>query len=377
MSPSKPATKKKAKKLKRDCRTLKAKALSSLKTALVAFNSLNDEGRTTTVLLHLQHSAEMLLKAALLQNGYKLFERGESKSIGYKKCLAKVVEHLKVSEEIAGPIRSIDALRDVEQHWVGNMSEELFYLEVRAFLTAFDKLLKQLFGESIADTLPIRVLPISTQPPTGDLDVLFNSEFDQIKKLLAPGRRQRDEARGKIRSLLAVEAHAADEVEVLEKDVNRIEKAVKAGKGIAEVFPRLTSLSSTTMGEGVQIEVTIVKKGGAPIRYVAGDDPTEFAAVRTVDLQRRFRYPSTLLGKHVDLTPHQFYAVRQQLNLDNDPTSSHVFEFESQRIKRYSDDAIVKIREFLKGNDLAAVVKAYNAKQPHGRRGRNVRSRSQ
>ncbi|MHB8153284.1 MAG: hypothetical protein ACYDG3_09505, partial [Bacillati bacterium] len=212
---------------------------------------------------------------------------------------------------------------------------------------------------------------------TGDLDVLFNSEFDQIKKLLAPGRRQRDEARGKIRSLLAVEAHAADEVEVLEKDVNRIEKAVKAGKGIAEVFPRLTSLSSTTMGEGVQIEVTIVKKGGAPIRYVAGDDPTEFAAVRTVDLQRRFRYPSTLLGKHVDLTPHQFYAVRQQLNLDNDPTSSHVFEFESQRIKRYSDDAIVKIREFLKGNDLAAVVKAYNAKQPHGRRGRNVRSRSQ
>ncbi|MHB8153283.1 MAG: DUF3644 domain-containing protein, partial [Bacillati bacterium] len=159
MSPSKPATKKKAKKLKRDCRTLKAKALSSLKTALVAFNSLNDEGRTTTVLLHLQHSAEMLLKAALLQNGYKLFERGESKSIGYKKCLAKVVEHLKVSEEIAGPIRSIDALRDVEQHWVGNMSEELFYLEVRAFLTAFDKLLKQLFGESIADTLPIRVLP--------------------------------------------------------------------------------------------------------------------------------------------------------------------------------------------------------------------------
>lgn len=74
------------------------------------------------------------------------------------------------------------------------MSEELFFLEVRAFVTAFDQLLKQLFDEAIADTLPIRVLPISTQPPSGDLDVLFNSEFDQIRKLLAPGKRQRDEA---------------------------------------------------------------------------------------------------------------------------------------------------------------------------------------
>lgn len=108
--------KKKHKKLKRDCRTLKAKALSSLKTGLVAFNSLTDEGRATTVLLHMQHAAEMILKAALLQNGYALFEKGESKSIGFKKCLGKVKLHLNVTEELAGPFRSMDAHRDVEQH---------------------------------------------------------------------------------------------------------------------------------------------------------------------------------------------------------------------------------------------------------------------
>lgn len=359
---------KKAKKLKRDCRTLKAKALSSLKTGLIAFNSLTDDGRTTSVLLHLQHSAEMILKAALLQNGHKLFDKGESKSIGFKKCLGKVVTDLNISEEVAGPIRSIDAHRDVEQHWFGNMSEELFYLEVRAFLTAFDALLRQLFGETVADHLPVRVLPISTQPPSGDLDILFNSEFEQIKKLLAPGKRHRDEARAKIRSLLAVEAHAADEVEVLERDVNRIEKAIKSGKVIADVFPRLTSLASTITGQGVQIEVTIVKKGGAPVRFVSGDDPTEAAAVRTVDLQRRFRYSSTELAEKLGLTSYQLYAIRDVLDLDNDSASCHVFEFASQRHKRYSDDAIVKIRDHLKEHEISDAVAAYTAKQP--RRGR-------
>jgi hypothetical protein len=351
-------------KLKRDCRRLKAKALSSLRTGLVAFNGLADDGRVTTVLLHLQHAAEMLLKAALLQNGFTLFERDESKSISFKKALGKVVSELKVDEAIAGPLRSVDALRDVEQHWFGNMSEELFYLEVRAFVTAFDALLTKLLGEAIADTLPIRVLPISTQPPNGDLSILFNSEFDQIKNLLAPGKRQRDEAKGKIRSLLAVEAHATEEVEVLEKDVNRIEKAIRAGKPIGDVFPRLTNLTSNVSGQGIQIEVTIVKKGGAPVRYVAGDDPAEVAAIRTIDLQRRFRYSPHEIAVHTELKDHQFYAVRQSLDLDNDTMSSFVFEFGSQKHKRYSDDAIRKVREFVGSGKLPDAVAAYNARRP-------------
>jgi len=41
------------------------KAVASLVTAMTAFNSPVDTGRTTHVLLHLQHAFEMLLKAAL------------------------------------------------------------------------------------------------------------------------------------------------------------------------------------------------------------------------------------------------------------------------------------------------------------------------
>ena len=44
-------------------------------------------------------------------------------------------------------------------------------------------------------------------PPEG-IDVLIDREFTQIQRLLGPNRRRRPEAREKIRTLLAMEAHA-------------------------------------------------------------------------------------------------------------------------------------------------------------------------
>jgi hypothetical protein len=130
------------------------------------------------------------------------------------------------------------------------------------------------------------------------------------------------------------------------------------------VFPRLTSLSSNVVGQGVQIEVTIVKKGGAPVQFIAGDDPTEAAAIRTVDLQRRFRYSAAEIAKHGGITDYKFYAVRQALNLDGDPACFYLFEFGSQKHKRYSDEAIAKVRAFVDSGQLDGAVSQYTAGQP-------------
>lgn len=56
-------------------KTLHGKALSSMRTAMTAFNSPHDDRRSTVVLLHIQHAFEMLLKAALLQGGRVLDEK--------------------------------------------------------------------------------------------------------------------------------------------------------------------------------------------------------------------------------------------------------------------------------------------------------------
>lgn len=55
-------------------KTLHCKALSCMRTAMTAFNSPYDDGRPTVVLLHIQHAFEMLLNAALLHGGAKVFD---------------------------------------------------------------------------------------------------------------------------------------------------------------------------------------------------------------------------------------------------------------------------------------------------------------
>jgi hypothetical protein len=52
--------------------------------------------------------------------------------------------------------------------------------------------------------------------------------------------------------------------------------------------------------------------------------------------------------------------VREALQLDRDSACAYVFEFGSQKHKRYSDDAIRKVREFVALGKLDEAVSAYN-----------------
>ena len=51
--------------------------------------------------------------------------------------------------------------------------------------------------------------------------------------------------------MLAMEAIVTDEVEISERDIDRIEKAMRGGVEFSAVFPRLAMVGTTTEGEGV------------------------------------------------------------------------------------------------------------------------------
>ena len=335
-------------KLRREARTLKAKALCSLRRAVTAFNACDDDGRTTCVLLHLQHAAEMLLKAILVQKRAKVFDPNKRTSIGFEKCVNLATQHAKLTQEEAGLLRTIDALRDAEQHWLIVVPEEVLYLHARGFITTFDDLLKRTLDDALADHLPGRVLPISTQPPLG-FDLLVDREFGQVRELLKPGKRQRDEARGRIRTLLAMESHVVDGVDVSEADIDRVEKAIRGGKLRPAVFPRLASLDTQISGTGATVSVRFTKKlgEGAPVRFIAADDPTEAAAVREVDLQKRFHLSASQLAKRLQLTTNKSYALRQRLGVDKDQQCMHTFMFGRSTHQMFSDNALTRMREAL------------------------------
>ena len=225
-------------KLRREAKTLKVKALQSLRRGIECFNSFDEEGRITTTLLHLQHSGEMLLKAVLVQNQQPVFDKKQGTAIGFERCVNLCKSHCGLSDGEAGALRTIDSMRDAAQHWIIYVDEELLFLHARAFITVFDDVVKRSLFTSLAEHIPARVLPLSSNPPSS-FDLLVDRQFTQIQELLKPGRRARDEARGRIRSLLAMEAHVADEVSISEKDIDRVETAARAGKSVADVFPRL------------------------------------------------------------------------------------------------------------------------------------------
>jgi hypothetical protein len=258
-------------------------------------------------------------------------------------------------------------MRDDEQHWFNIVSEQVLYLHTRAAVTLFDELLSKVFGEKLADHLPTRVLPVSVDPPK-DLTLLLDEEYKQIRSLLAPGRRARHEARARIRTPLALEAHVEPDTRVSRKDVDRVENGIKDRQTRKKVFPRLEDLTTQVDGEGLKITVHFSKKAGAPVRYVAGESAPA-AAVREVDLQRKFHRSPAELATALSMTGPKATALRQHLGIDSDPNAMHEFVFGSQKHRRYSDNALRRMRETL---DVVDVDDVWEGHKPV-RRGKQVR----
>jgi hypothetical protein len=352
-------------KLRREASILKGKALSSLRRAMAAFNSHEEDGRPTDVLLKLQHAFEMLLKAGLVQERVEVFDKQLSQSIGFEKCVNLARQHLGVTDDEAGTLRAVDALRDEAQHWFNEVSEGILYSHARASVTLFDDVLERTFGEKLVSHLPHRVLPISSEPPK-DIQLLIDEEFTQIAELLKPGRRRRPEARARIRTLLAMEAHVVESVRVSRRDVDRVQRGIRAGKSMPEVFPRLSEVGTEITGEGIHVAVRFVRnatEGALAVRYIGADDPGEAAAIREVDLQRRFPWSAKALATKLGLSTAKARALRWKLGIDDDPKCTHDFVFGSTRHRMFSDNAHTRMAAALPEVDVDELWQEYRRRK--------------
>ncbi len=326
------------------------------------FNDLDEDGRKTSVLLHLQHAFEMLLKAGLVQHGVAVFDKRMGRSIGFEACVNRAREHLNVTEEEAGLLKAVDALRDEAQHWLTDVPEAILYSHCRGAITLYDRLLQQTFQQRLADSLPSRVLPLSTEPPR-DIQLLIDEQYSQVQALLQPGKRRGAEARAGIRTLLALEAHVAQEPDegprVSEKDVDRVEAAIRTGQTRGQVFPQLGSLGTEVTGDGLEVKVRFVKSGGMPVTYVDADSDVDAAAVREFDLQRRYHWQLTPLAKKLGINTEASKAIRWKLGLEGDPTYHHVFKFGRTEHHQFNDNALRAMQDFIRDQDVDAVLAEY------------------
>jgi hypothetical protein len=338
--------------MRRETKILLTKAIDSLIVSIDSFNSPWDQGRVEAFLIMLDHSFEMLLKAAILHRNGKIRDKGEIHTIGFDTCIRRGLSAPGLQfliEEQALTLQAINNLRDAAQHHYLDISEDHLYLHAQSGLTLFRDLLDSVFKRNLADYFPERVLPIATKLPT-DLITLFKNEITEIKQLLAPGKRQRVQALGRLRSLAIVE-NAVTGNGLLPSDsaLRKVERQIRDGEDIVTVFPGVASIHLTSEGSGASLSIRISKKEGIPVQIVPEGTPgAAVVAVKRVDELGFYNLSFGDLATHVGLTTNKTTAVIWCLKLKNNPDFHKEIVIGKSKFDRYSQRAIAEIKESLK-----------------------------
>ena len=341
--------------MKREAKLLLAKACDALVLSVELFNRPHDRGRTTSTLIHLDHSFEMLMKAAILHRGGRISEKDAKNSISFKACIAQSLSNGKtkyLNEEQACTLRAINGLRDAEQHYLLDISEAQLYIHVQSGVTLFRDLLKNVFGQEIVNVLPIRVLPVSTSPPL-DIETLFDSEVNEVRKLLQPGGRRRVTAFAKLRSLAILDRATRGETDQpTDSEISSLASDVHKGKAWDSMFPGVATIELTTDDSGRNLSLRISKREGTSIQIVSEGTPGAPVAVRRVNELDYYNLGAKQLAKKVGLTTPMALAVVKHIGMREDLEYYKEFRINSSVHKRYSQKAIEAIMAALRKENV-------------------------
>lgn len=353
--------------MKREAKLLLRKACDALVLSVELFNRPHDRGRISSTLIMLDHSFEMLMKAAILHRGGRIREKRSKETIGFDACVRRSLSDGKIrylSEEQALVLQTINGLRDAAQHYLLDISESQLYIHVQSGVTLFRDLLKSVFGLGLASYLPTRVLPVSTLPPT-DLVMLFESEVAEIEKLLKPGRRRRLEALARLRPLAILDATILGEKgQPSDADLRRVANKVSEGATWAELFPGVAAVEIVTDGTGPSLSLRLSKKEGIPIQVVPEGTPgASVVAVKRVNELDFYSLGARQLGEKVGLTTPKVVALVDYLGLRKDQEYYKEFKIGRQTHKRYSPKAIDKIKETLQRESMEEIWRKCQARR--------------
>lgn len=349
--------------MKKEARLLKSKAISSLLLSIDHFNRLSDVGRVESVLILMDHSFEMLLKAAILHKGGRIREPRQVNTIGFDACVRRgLSSEMFLSEDQALVLQTLNGLRDAAQHHLLELSEGQLYLHAQSGVTLFRDLLRDVFDESLAAVLPERALPISTVAPIDPIS-MFAEEIEEVRRLLAPGRRRHAEATAKLRGLAIVNGALQGEfIQPSERQLSQLGEKLMSGTSFDDLFPGISAVSFNTSGEGADVSLRITKNEGIPVHLVPEGTPSAgVIAIRRVDELGFYNLSHRDLARKLNITPNKTTAAIAVLNLKDDLDCSKAFKIGRTVFQRYSQKAIERIQALVDERGLDAVWAQYRA----------------
>ena len=353
--------------MRKEVRQLREKAINALILSIEHFNRPWDHGRTEAVLILLDHSFEMLLKAAIRHKQGKIRKAREKQTIGFNACVRKGLtdENLKfLTKEQALTLQTINGQRDAAQHYLVDLSEHQLYFYSQAGVTLFRDIHDDVFDNNLVIELPERVLPVSTTAPR-DLSALFDKEVEEIKGLLVPGTRKRMDAIAKARSLAVLESTVKGDYEQpSDHELTKVCKRISEGEAWTSIFPGVASINITAERDGPTFSLRLTKNEGTPVQLVKeGEGTGAVVAVRRVNELDFYSLGATQLAQKVGLTPPKSRAVVDYIGLREDADYFKEIKIGSVRHPRYSPKAIKRIQDVLKAESIDEIWANYRAKQ--------------
>lgn len=335
------------------------KSLDSLVLAIEHFNRPWDRGRHEAVLILLDRSFELLLKALILHKGGKIREPYQKETIGFEKCVRKCISDSQVkciSEEEGLTIQIINSFRDAAQHDIVELTEQELYLYSQAGITLYKDVIQRVLGKSLTDYLPERVLPVSTEPPK-DLHTMIEADFQQIKDLVKPHSRKQLEAKSKLKAMAIVEA-SLDGVRSQPSDleVRKLVKEVQLGKDWKELFPGIATLNLSSTGHGINVDIRITKTEGDAVHLVPEGTPgAAVLAVKRVNELDYYSLPASKFAEKLGLTQPKALALSRHLKLRDSEENYEVIKIGKSLFNRYSSKALDTAKKALKDVDMEKV----------------------
>ena len=341
--------------MRREARLLLNKACDSLILGIELFNRPHDRGRVSGVLIQVDHGFEMLLKASIVHKGGKIRERNAKQTIGFDACIGRALSDSSIkflTKEQALTIQSINGLRDAAQHYLLDISEGQLYLHVQSGVTLFRDLIRSVFQQNLAGELPTRVLPVSTTLPN-DLVTIYNSEVNEVLKLLEPGRRRSLEAQARLRPLAVLNlAISGTKGQPSVQELDRMGKDLRK-KPWPEVFTGAAAIDVVTDGAGPSLSIRLTKGEGPPLQIVPEGTPGALTvAVKRVNELDYYNLGAKGLSDNLALTQPRTLAVVEHLGMRED--LEYYKEFRIGRVlhKRYSQKAITRIKAALENESI-------------------------
>jgi len=348
--------------LKTEAKLLLDKSIASLTLAIHHFNSPFDTGRQEAVLILLDHSCEMLLKAAIVHRGGRIRPSKNEHTHGFEKCVQIALSDGAIrflDDNQALVLQMLNSLRDAAQHHLVSVSEGQLYVHAQSTVTLIRDVLMDVFQIDLQEKLPRRALPLATSAPT-DVVTLFESEVEEVAKLLAPGRRKRTEARARLKPLAILNrALEGEKTEPTLRDLDSLSKQVVAGEPWDSIFGGVAQLT-TTDSDGPGIVMRITRKEGVPIYQVPEGTPGAFpVAIRHVREQDRYSLGHTDLRKKLGLTPNKLTALIWDLDIKSDPKLFQTIRIGKSAFPRYSQEALRVLQKAVSEQDMGEVWQRY------------------